>query len=248
MAGSQGAHRRSSIEWTADDLRRALLRRAHFRRAGSRRRRSGDGTAHAGVSRRAIRRLGLRATSALVRGGDPTIATALIMRLSAGAYHDEQMLALEVLDRLGDVWSEWCAETAALLSRGLRHPWIADRLAQIQGRLLSRNPMLVGKHIHWAASQNPLRRRAAALSLLPHRCARGSRGLRIARALPVLRLLLNDPEPHPLVQTAVGKALAYYARRAPRSVARLLGDRRALLGARSFDRARQIIDAASSAV
>jgi hypothetical protein len=248
MAGSQGAYRRSSIEWNADDLRRALFRRAHFQRAGGRRRRSGDAMAHAGVSRRSIRRLGLRAASALVRGGDPSIATTLIVRLSSGAYHDEQMLALEVLDRLGDIWPEWSAETAALLSRGLRHPWIADRLAQIQARLLSRNPLLVGRHIHWAASQNPLRRRAAALSLLPHRCVRGSRGLRIARALPILRLLLNDPEPHPLVQAAVGKALAYYALRAPRSVARLLRDRRGLLSARPFDRTRHILDGVSSAV
>jgi hypothetical protein len=198
--------------------------------------------AHAGVSRRAIRRLGLRAAAALVRGGDPAVATTLVVRLSSGAYHDEQVLALEVLDRLGDIWPEWSAETAARLSRGLQHPWIADRLARIQARLLSRNPLFLSRHIHWAASQNPLRRRAAALSLLPYRAARGSRGLRVARAIPVLRLLLNDPEPHPLVQAAVGRALAYYARRAPRSVARLLRDRSALLGMRSFDRTRRILE------
>src|SRR5512143_2659798 len=91
MAGSQGAYRGSSIEWTADDLRRALLRRAHFRRAGRRWRRSGGVLSHAGVARRAIRRLGLRAAAALVRGGNPSIATALVTRLSSGSYHDEQM-------------------------------------------------------------------------------------------------------------------------------------------------------------
>jgi hypothetical protein len=190
-----------------------------------------------------IRRLGLRAASALVRGGDPSIATALVARLSSGAYHDEQMLALEVLDRLGDVWPEWGAEATALLSRGLRHPWIADRLAQVQGRLLASNPILVAKHIHWAASQNPLRRRAAALALLPHGGSRGSRGLRVAKALPILRLLLNDPEPHPLVQAAVGRALAYYASRAPRTVTKLLRDRPADLIAPPFERARRIIEA-----
>lgn len=171
------------------------------------------------------------------------LATGLVTRLSAGTYHDEQMLAMEILDRLQDVWSGWAAETAAVLSRGLRHPWIADRLAQIQGRILSRNPILICKHTHWAVSQNPLRRRAAALALLPRRCARGSHGLRVARAVPILRLLLNDPEPHPLVQGAVSRVLAHYARRAPRSVARLLSGKD--LSAHQFDRARRIIEGVS---
>jgi len=225
------------------------MRRAHFVRAGSRRRRSGGSLAHAGVSRRAIRRLGLRAAAALVRGGNPTVASSLIARLSTGLYHDEQILALEVLDRLGDVWPEWAANAAAAFSRRLRHPWIADRLAQIQGRLLVRNPALIARHIRWATSQNPLRRRAAALALLPYRGARGgSRGLQAARAAPILRLLLNDPEPHPLVQAAVGRALAFYAVRAPRTAGRLLRDHHADLGPCHLDRARRLIESAQSAV
>jgi hypothetical protein len=242
----EGISKGPAIEWTARDLRMALLRRAHFTRAGDRWRRSGNALAHAGVSRRVVRRLGLRAASSLVRGGNPALASALLTRLSSGFYHDEQTLAFEILDRLADVWPDWAVDVVAMLSRGLRHPWDADRLAQIQSRLLSRNPALITKHLHWAASQNPLRRRAAALALLSHRCHRPSRGVRVARAVPILRILMNDPEPHPLVQAAVGRALAYYAVRAPRSVARLLQDRRADMSHQSFDRARRLIEAAQA--
>jgi len=237
----------SRLPWSADDLRRALLRRASFTRAGRRRRRSGEGIVHAGVSRRAVRRLGLRAAAGLVRGGGPPTAGALVNRLMQGLYHDEQILAIEILDRLADVWPLWAVETTAALSRGLRHIWVADRLAQVQGRLISRDPTLLGRHVQWAVSQSPLRRRAAALALLPRRGPRGSRGVPAARAIPILRLLLQDPEPHPWVQEGVGRALVHYAERAPRTIARLLRGDYENLSPRHLARARSLLAGLSSA-
>ncbi len=171
--------------------------------------------------------------------------------LSQGRYHDEQVLALEILDRIADLWPDWALETTAAQSRSLRHPWVADRLAEIQGRLISRNPAFMGKHALWAVSPNPLRRRAAALALLPSRRARGSRGVTASRALPILRLLLQDPEPHPWVRQGVGRVLIHFARRAPKTIDRLLRDYGGAtptgLDPRHLERARQVLESLPSA-
>jgi hypothetical protein len=227
--------------WTAEDLRRALLRRANFEAAGWRVRRTGTGLAHAGVSRRSIRRLGERAAASLARSGRQDVASKLLLDLARGSYHDEQILALEILDRLADLWPAWASDTAAALSRALRHPWVADRLAQVQGRIIARRPLLLSKHALWAVSQNPLRRRVAALALLPRARTGGARGVPVTRAMPILRLLLEDPEPHPLVQWAVARVLAHYARRAPRTIGRLLSDHASSLDPRMIERARRIL-------
>lgn len=242
MRDERGQVRGPSVLWSASDLRRALLRRASFPRAASRRRRSGAGLAHAGVPRRVIRRLGLRAAAALVRSGNADAARTVILDLLHGRYHDEQMLALEILDRVSDIWRDWATETVAAISREVRHPWTADRLARIQGRLLVKNPGMIAKHVVWALSQNPIRRRIAVAALLPRRGPRGSRGVTAAKALPVLRLLLDDPEPHPWVRPILGRALVHYAGRAPRSIARLLSAHPADLDARHLDRARRLLE------
>ncbi len=245
MNDSYAAPRDPVLAWSATDLRRALLRRANFVHAGHRRRRSGAGLAHAGVPRRAIRRLGQRAAAALARNGRPTLATDLVARLMQGAYHDEQMLALEVIDRLSLVWPEWTAASISVLSRSLRHPWVADRLARIQGRLIARDPSLLSKHGQWAVSPNPLRRRAAAIALLA--CGGGKRSVPAAKALPIMRLLLEDPEPHPWVQQALGRAVVHYARRAPRTMERLLAEYPDGLSQRHRERARRLLDRVASA-
>ena len=208
--------------WRVEDLQQALLRRARFPVAGRRSRRSGAGLAHAGVSRRAIRRIGMRAAAALARCGRRNTAAEVVGRLSRGRYHDEQMLALEILDRLAAVWPEWGAEIVQTLSRSLQHPWGADRLAIVKGRLLARHPDLLRRHARWALSSDPLRRRAAALALLPRTRGKTGRGVAASRAMQVLRLLLQDPEPHRWVEPAVGQALKHYACRAPRTISRLL--------------------------
>jgi hypothetical protein len=61
--------------------------------------------------------------------------------------------------------------------------------------------------------------------------------------MPILRLLLEDPEPHPLVQWAVARVLAHYARRAraPRTIGRLLSDHASSLDPRMIERARRIL-------
>lgn len=147
-------------------------------------------------------------------------AAGLLKSLMEGRYHDEQMLALEILDHLARMWPEWAGEMVTTLSRKVRHPWVADRLAQIQGRLILANGGLMARHVLWAVSPNPLRRRAAAVALIAR--VGGGRGTPIAKALPVLRLLLDDLEPHPWVQQGLGNAIVFYARRAPRTMARLL--------------------------
>jgi len=198
--------------------------------------------AHAGVPRRAIRRLGLRAAAALVRNGSPDTARLVIFELLRGRYHDERLLGLEILDRLCDIWRDWATEMVAVISRDLRHPWTADRLARIQGRLLARGGSLMARHVPWALSPNPMRRRIAVASLLPHRGPRGSRGVPIARAIPILRLLLDDPEPHPWIRPILGRALVHYAGRAPRTIARLLAGRPANLDARHLERTRRLLE------
>jgi hypothetical protein len=242
MRDDRGTVRGPSLPWSASDLKRALLRRASFPRAASRRRRTGAGLAHAGVPRRAIRRLGQRAAAALFRNGNPDAARGVVLDLLHGRYHDEQMLALEILDRVSDFWKEWAAETVAAISREVRHPWTADRLARIQGRLLVKTPSLMAKHAAWALSQNPIRRRIAVAALLPRRGPRGSRGVPVSKAIPVLRFLLDDPEPHPWVRPILGRALVHYAGRAPRSIARLLSAHPADLDARHLDRAHRLLE------
>lgn len=235
------------IGWSARDLKCALLRRAGFPRAGRRRRRSGPGIRHAGVSRRAIHRLGQRAAAALIRQGRPDQAVEVIDALLAGGYHDERMLALEILDRLVDVWRDWAVEMVIRAAGTLDHPWVADRLAKIQGKIIARNPGMLRRHTRWAVHRNPLVRRAAALALLPGRRRGTSRGVHASRALPVLRLLLADPEPHPWVQQAVGRVLVHYAERAPRTIHRLLADPGGALHPRHLDRARRLVDEARTA-
>jgi hypothetical protein len=242
MRDERGAARGPSLAWSAIDLRRALLRRASFPRAASRRRKSGGAVSHAGVPRRAVRRLGLRAAASLVRNGNAGAARVVILDLLRGRYHDEQMLGLEILDRLSDLWREWAIEMVVVISRDLRHPWSADRLARIQGRLLAKGPALMSKHVPWALSPNPVRRRIAVAALLPHRGPRGSRGVPAARAIPVLRLLLDDPEPHPWVRPVLGRALVHYAARAPRAVARLLAAHPPDLEARHLERTRRLLE------
>jgi hypothetical protein len=166
----------------------------------------------------------------------------VILELLRGRYHDEQMLGLEILDRLCDIWRDWAIETVSVISRDLRHPWSADRLARIQGRMLVKSPSLMAKHASWALSPNPMRRRIAAAALLPHRGPRGSRGVTAARAIPVLRLLLDDPEPHAWVGPVLGRALLYYAARAPRTIARLLAAHPADLDIRHLDRTRKLLE------
>ena len=239
--------RGKALAWSSEDLRRALLRRASFPHAGLRLRRSGEGIAHMGVSRRAIRRLGERAAAALVRSGKQETAAQVVHDLAAGSYHDEQMLAIEILDRLADMWPAWAADNAAVLSRSLRHPWVADRLARVQGRLLTRLPMLLSKHAQWAISQNPLRRRAAALALLPPPRRRGSRKVPVARATPILRLLLQDPETHRWVQQAVGQVVIHFAARAPRTIARLLRRNPNNLSPRHLEQARRLVSSLPTA-
>jgi hypothetical protein len=234
--------------WSAEDLRHALLRRSNFRTAGRRRRRTGEGLAHAGVSRRAIRRLAERAAAALLRSRRQEYAAEVVLELSRGPYHDEQILALEILDELSEVWPAWGADHVTILSRTLEHPWVADRLASIQGKLLTRMPILLSKHVQWAISQNPLRRRAAAMALLPRQGRpRQSRGVPITRAKPILRLLLQDPETHHWVQHAVGQVLIRFAERAPRTVARLLRDSRVNLHPRHLEQAKRLVEALPSA-
>lgn len=172
-------------------------------------------------------------------------ASDLTRALMAGRYHDEQMLALEIMECLTDLWPNWAIESVAHHSRSLRHPWVADRLAQVQGRLLTRMPLLLSKHAHWAVSPNPLRRRAAAVALLPHGTSR--RYVPAARALPILRLLLGDPEPHPWVRQAVGRSILFYSQRAPRTISPLLGHDPAGMPPRHLERARLLLDRVASA-
>jgi hypothetical protein len=194
---------------------------------------------HAGVSRRSIRRLGDRAAASLGRSGQQEKAGDLLKSLMEGRYHDEQMLSLEILDHLAGIWPEWAGETVTILSRKVRHPWVADRLAQIQGRLIAQDPSLMSRHVLWAVSPNPLRRRASAMALLAR--ARGRRGTPVAKALPVLRLLLEDLEPHPWVQQGLGHAIVFYARRAPTTMARLLRDYPEGLSPRHRARAEELL-------
>lgn len=194
-----------------------------------------------GVSRRAVRRLGERAAASLARSGRQQIAEAVLHELALGEYHDEQMLALEILDQLADIWPAWAADNAAVLSRSLKHPWVADRLARVQGRLLTRMPMLLSKHAQWAISQNPLRRRAAALALLPPPRRHGARKVPVSRATPILRLLLQDPETHRWVQQAVGQVVVHFAARAPRTIARLLRDTPTNLSPQHLEQAKRLV-------
>jgi hypothetical protein len=63
----------------------------------------------------------------------------------------------------------------------------------------------------------------------------------VTKAIPILRLLLEDPEPHPLVQIAVGRVLVHFARRAPRTITRLLRDHAEHLDPRLLERARRVL-------
>ena len=175
------------------------------------------------------------------------MATEVLTQLSTGTYHDERMLAIEILDHLADAWPDWAAAQAAVLSRSLGHPWVADRLASVQGRLLAHHPELLKEHARWAISQDPLRRRAAALALLPCQRGTGIHGVPASRATTVLRLLLEDPEPHRWVQTAVGQVLVYFAARAPRTVAALLRRKPANLDPRYLEEARRLVGNLDSA-
>lgn len=238
---------RIGVTWTARDLRHALLRRASFPRAGRRRRRAGGGARHAGVGRRAIHRLGQRAAAALIRQGRPDQAVEVLTELLRGVYHDERMLALEMLDRLVDVWRDWGVAMVVQAATTLDHPWVADRLARIQGRIIARNPGMLRRHTRWAVHRNPLVRRAAALALLPGKRRKAARGVHASRALSILRLLLADPEPHPLVQQAVGRVLVHYAERAPRTIHHLLVDPCAMLHPHHLDQARRLVARARTA-
>ncbi|MBD3162060.1 MAG: hypothetical protein GF346_07170, partial [Candidatus Eisenbacteria bacterium] len=177
----------------------------------------------------------------------PDAAAEVIGRLSRGRYHDEHMLALEILDRLAAVWPEWGADQVHALSRSLQHPWDADRLAIVQGRLLARHPRLLRKHARWAISSDPLRRRAAALALLPRTRGKTGRGVPATRATTVLRLLLQDPEPHRWVEPAVGQALKHYAGRAPRTIARLLATTPTALRSDTLAEIRRLLERLPSA-